>query len=253
MLKHKLLIALTLSLVITMTTAGCSALQGHGGMFTPAQKPEVGPTGKPVESKPNPPIMERFEAAPKELYDLEATAGVLFEGINKEKWEQAQKGLTNLQTIWEQTKPILGEKKGVKEANEAMEKLVRSIAGKEIKNSYENLIAFMAAISDVGKSFKLSPIADIIAVGNTARNVAFYVEDKNWSKSASKVKEMEGTWQQVKPSMEKVGILGELTKAHATVKQLKDAVNAENKGSAEEHLANLNESMGNIRLFYYGQ
>lgn len=246
-----MLVALTLA--ITITTAGCTALQGLGGMFAPAQKPEVGPTGKPVESKPNPPIMERFWSAPKELYDLEATAGVLFEGINKEKWDQAQAGLTNLQTTWEQAKPILGEKKGVNEANEAMAKLAKSISGKEIKGSYENLIAFMAAVSDIGKSFKLSPISDIIAVGNTARNVAFYVEDKNWSKSASKVKEMEGTWQQIKPSMEKIGILGELTKTHATVKQLKDAVNAENKASVQEHLANLNESMGRIRLFYYGQ
>jgi hypothetical protein len=111
----------------------------------------------------------------------------------------------------------------------------------------------MGSISDIGKSFKLSPIADIVAVGNAARNVSFYSDDKNWGKAASKVKELQGTWQQVKPSMEQVGILGELTKTHADIKQLTDAVNAENKASVIENLAKLNESMGQIRQFYYGR
>lgn len=251
--NSKLCNILLLSLFITLMTTGCVNLFGVGNSFNSPQKSEVGPTGKPVESKPNPPILERFLSPPIQLYDLEATAGVLFEGINNEKWDQAHQGLTNLQTIWEQSKPLLGEKKGVKEANVAMEKLTKSVVAKEVTASYENLTSFMSAISDIGKSFKLSPIADIIAVGNSARNVAFYVEDKNWSKSAVKVKEMEGVWQQVKPSMEQVGILSELTKTHTSVKQLKDAVNAENKGAVEEHLANLNESMGLIRIFYYGR
>ncbi|MCP6755941.1 hypothetical protein NL533_30430, partial [Klebsiella pneumoniae] len=73
-----------------------------------------------MDSKPNPPFIERFYSAPTELYDLEATAGVVFEGINKADWAQAQAGLNNLQTVWEQAKAAVGDKKGVKEADEAI-------------------------------------------------------------------------------------------------------------------------------------
>lgn len=243
----------TLMVAATLLLTGCAALGNLGGMFSPAPKPEVGPTGKPVETKPNPPLLERFWSAPGQLYELEAIAGSTFEGINKEKWSQALAGLANLQDAWQQTKPLIGEKKGVKEADEAIEKLSKAINEKKTTEAYESLNKFMGSIGDIGKSYKLSPIADIISVGNSARNVSFYVEGKNWSKAASKVKELEGTWGQVKPSMEQFGILGEMTKTHSTVKQLKDAVNAENKGAVEEHLANLNESMGRIRLFYYGR
>lgn len=245
MLHRKFLSAITIILASSLIS-GCAA-------FTPAPKPEVGPTGKPVESKPNPPVMERFQSPPTQLYDLEATAGVIFEGFTTEKWDQAHKGLTTLQTTWQQAKPLLGEKKGVKEADEALDKLNEAIAAKELTSSYENLGKFMGSISDIGKSFKLSPLADIVAVGNAARNVGFYVDDKDWSKAASKVKELQGTWQQVKPSMEQVGILGELTKTHSDIKQLKDAVSAENKASVKENLAKINESMGQIRQFYYGR
>lgn len=232
--------------ILAMLLCGC-------GLMQPAQKPEVGPTGKPVESKPNPPLTERFMAAPIELYNLEATAGVLFEGINKENWSQSESGLTNLQNIWQQAKPIIGDKKGVKEADQALEKLTSSIAAKEVTQSYENLIKFMGSISDIGKSYKLSPLADLIGIGNAARNVGFYVEDKNWVKAASKVKEFEGVWNSSKPGLEQVGILGEVTRTSGLVKQLKDAVNAENKGAVEEHLANINESLGRIRQFYQGR
>jgi len=245
LLHRKFLSAITIILASSLIS-GCAA-------FTPAPKPEVGPTGKPVEAKPNPPILERFQSPPTQLYDLEATAGVIFEGFTTEKWDQAQKGLATLQANWQQAKPLLGEKKGVREADEALDKLNEAIAARELTNSYENLGKFMGSISDIGKSFKLSPLADIVAVGNAARNVGFYVDDKDWSKAAAKVKELQGTWQQVKPSMEQVGILGELTKTHADIKQLKDAVSAENKASVKENLAKINESMGQIRQFYYGR
>ncbi len=223
------------------------------GMLNPVKKPEIGPAGQPTESKPNPPFLQRFASPPTQLYDLEAMAGVVFEGLNKENWAQAQTGITNIQLTWEQAKPLVGEKKGVKEADEALNKLSASIADKKITNSYENLIKFMASISDIAKSYKLSPLSDIITVGNSLRNVSFYVEDKNWSKAASKVKELEGTWNQVKPAMEQIGILDQITITHSNVNQMKDAVNAENKGAFEENLANLNESLGKIREFFYGR
>jgi len=233
-------------MILSLILSGC-------GMLTPIKKPEIGPAGKPTESVPNPPLTQRFWSPPGELYDLEATAGVIFEGINKENWMQAQEGLKNLQLLWQQSKPLIGEKKGVKEADEALEKLTMSVSEKKITNSYENLNKFMGSIGDIAKSYKLSPLSDIIAVGNATRNVSFYVEDKNWSKAASKIKELEGTWEQVKPSMEQIGILSEVTITHSNVKQMKDAVNAENKGAFDEILAKINDSMGRIREFFRGR
>ncbi|SMC58254.1 DUF4363 family protein [Sporomusa malonica] len=233
--------------ILSFSLSGCGLLAG------PAPKPDIGPAGKPVDSKPNPPFIERFYSAPTELYDLEATAGVVFEGINKEDWAQAQAGLNNLQTLWEQAKAAVGDKKGVKEADEAMGKLKTAINGQKITDSYESLIKFMGSVSDIGKSYKLSPVADIISVSNAIRNVSFYVEDKDWKKAAAKVKELQGTWEQVKPSMEQIGILGEITKVHSTVNQMKDSVNAENKGSFMEQQANINESMGRVREFFRGK
>lgn len=232
-------------LVLAVLFSGCNMLE-------PAKKPEIGPAGKPPESKDNPPVTQRFWSPPSQLYDLEATAGVIFEGLTKDIWPQAQTGLANLQTIWEQAKPLVGEKKGVKEADEALSKLSGSIADRKLTNSYENLNQFMSSVSDVAKSYKLSPLSDIISVGNSVRNVSFYVEDKDWGKAAAKVKELENTWNQVKPAMEQIGILDQLTIAHSNVTQIKDAVNAENQGAFEENLANLNESLGRIRDFFHG-
>lgn len=223
------------------------------GFMQPAKKPEGGPAGAPPEAKPNPPVAQRFEAAPVQLYDLEAIAGTVFDGLNKEDWSKARAGLANLQSVWQQAKEAAGEKKGVKEADAAIIKLAGSVSEQKITASHENLNKFMASVADIGKSYKLSPIADIITVGNAVRNVSFYVEDKNWSKAASKVKALEDTWNQVKPSMEQFGILGEVTATHSHVKQIKDAVNAENKGGVEEQVAGLNESMGKIREYYRGK
>lgn len=244
-LPFKIGIISLLSLLLLLN--GCGALSG------PAPKPEIGPAGKPVETKPNPPFMERFFSAPAELYDLEATAGVVFEGINKEEWPQAQAGVVNLQSLWQQAKAAVGDKKGVKEADAAMEKLTTAINDKKITEAYESLNKFMGSVGDVGKSYKLSPIADIIAVSNGIRNVSFFVEDKNWGKAATKIKELQGTWEKVKPGMEKLGVLGEITRTHAIVNQMKDAVNAENKGAFQEQQANINESMGRIREFFRGK
>lgn len=231
--------------LLTVLMCGC-------GLMSPAKKPDIGPAGKPVESKPNAPLAERFVAPPASLYDLEAIAGNIFEGVNKENWQQAEAGFSNLQIVWTNTKPQIGERKGVKEADKALQDLSTSIAGKKVTASYENLNKFMGSIGDIAKSNKLSPLSDLIAVGNGVRNVSFYVEDKNWSKAASKVKELEGTWGRAKPSLEQVGILADVTRTHSLITQMKDAVNAENKGAVDEHTANLNESMGYIRNFYYG-
>ncbi len=247
LLRHcKTFAALAAAALFAAVLAGC-------GLMGPAKKPEIGPAGKPGDAKPNPPVMERFVSAPALLYDLEAIAGTVFEGINKENWQQAEAGLYNLQATWQQTKEAVGDKKGVKDADEAAGKLATSVMDKKITASYENLNKFMGGVSDIGKSYKLSPVADLIAVGNAVRSVSFYVADKNWSKAASKVKGLEDTWNNAKPTMEQLGVFGPVTTTHAHVKQLKDAVNAENQGAAEEQVTSLNESLGKIREYYRGK
>ncbi len=247
MRQYRKIAVVTAALLLAATAlTGC-------GLAGPAQKPDIGPAGKPGDAKPNPPVMERFTSAPALLYDLEAIAGTVFEGVNKENWQQAEAGLYNLQAVWQETKATVGEKKGVKDADEAVGKLAASVTDKKITASYENLNKFMGGVSDIGKAYKLSPVADLIAVGNAVRSVSFYVADKNWSKAASKVKGLEDTWNNAKPTMEQLGVLGQVTITHAHVKQLKDAVNAENQGSAEEQVTSLNESLGKIRDYYRGK
>jgi hypothetical protein len=223
------------------------------GCASPLKKPDIGPTGRPAESKPNPPILERFHSAPDQLYDLEAIAGATFEGINKENWPKAEEGLNNLRNTWEESKKLVGDKKGVNEADEALTKLSTNIESQQATAAYLSLNHFMSSVSDIGKSYKLSPLSDIVTISNSLRDVSFYVEDNNWLKASAKAKELDDTWSQAKPALEQFGILSEVTKTHAAVKQLRDAVGAENKGKASEQLTNLNSSMGTIRDYYRGK
>lgn len=242
------LIPLGIGIIISVSLllSGCN-------MFTPLKKPEIGPAGTPVQTKANPPFTQRFISPPGKLYDLEATAGVIFEGIIKNNWQQAETGLRTLETLWSQTKALIGDKKGVNAGSEALEKLTAAIANKNSLDSYESLNKFMASISDIGKSYKLSPLSDIIVVGNSIRNVNYYVENNDWPKAIAKMKELDSTWGQAKPSLESVGIFSKITTTHSIVKQMKDAVDAGNKGSVEEHIAYINESMGYIREYYRGK
>lgn len=236
-----LVISTALSLLVFL---GCSL---H------TKSPDVGPAGKPAEAKGNPPFFNRLRAAPTQLYDLEAIAGSTFEGINKENWEQAEAGLFQLQSVWQETKQQVGDMKGVGEGDKALAKLSETITARQITSSYESLNQFMGAISDLGKNYKLSPVSDIIAVGSTIRNVAFYLEGKNWLKASAKAKEMSDSWNRVKPAMEQFGIMGEVTKTHSYINQLRDAVAAENKGAATDRIEDLNKSMGRIREYYRGK
>lgn len=222
--KNKFLI--TIGFIIT-----CLYLSGCG-MFSPAPKPDIGPAGKPVESKPNPPVTERFQSPPPEIYDLEALAGAVFEGINKQNWQEANGNFAQMQATWQVVKAAVGEKKGVKEGDEAIQKLSTALSGSTSLEAYENLNKFMGSVSDIGKSYKLSPIAGIISIGNSIRSVSFYVEAKDWPKASSKVKELESTWQHAKPALEEPGVLGESTKIHSRVNQLKSSVTAETKARA---------------------
>lgn len=230
-----------------------SLLLNGCGMLNSAKKPEIGPAGAPMDAKTNPPFTQRFISPPGELYDLEAIAGLIFESIVKSNWSQAETSLNTLGNSWSQAKNLIGDKKGVTDANEALEKLALTIRSKKSLDSYENLTKFMASIGDIGKSYKLSPLSDIISVGNSIRTVSFYVANNDWRRAAAKMKELDSTWSQAKPSMESVGIFAKITTTHSIIKQMKDAIDAENKGSVEEKIANINESMGYIREFYYNK
>lgn len=233
-------------LLIIMTiacTTGC-------GIFQAQKKPEIGPTGSGEEAKANPPFWQRFDKPPLQLYDLEELSGTLFESICHNNWNAAVEQMTALRKAWEEAKPQVGDKKGVKAADEALQKVSTAVSNNNTLDSYETLNQFLAAISDVGKSYKLSSLSDILLIGNSARNVGYYVTTKDWTKALTKVNELDGTWAQVKPSMEQFGILSEVTKTHGTIKTLKDSVTSENQGAAENQLKLLNESLGNIREFY---
>jgi hypothetical protein len=232
-----------LLIFITLLTTGC-------GIFQAQKKPELGPTGSGEEAKANPPFWERFDKPPSQLYDLEELSGTLFESISHRNWDGALEQTTALRKTWEESKSQIGDKKGVKEADEALQKVSAAISNNNTLDSYETLNQFLAAVSDIGKSYKLSALSDILLIGNSVRNVGYYVAEKDWTKANTKVNELEGTWLQVKPSMEQLGILSEVTKAHGTIKSLKDSVTSENQGAAENQLKLLNESLGNIRDFY---
>lgn len=232
--------------VLILATIGCS-------MMEPAKKPEPGPVGTTNVTNTNPPLLQRFESPPSELYDIETIAGTVFEGIIKENWPTAEAGYNNLAVLWQQTKALTGDKKGVKEADESLASLANSIKNRQSVSSYEDLNKFAASISDIGKSYKLSPLSDIIVIDNTIRNVSFYVEQKDWKKSTVKAKELNDTWNSLKPSLEQMGILSEVTKAHSLINQIKGSVNAEDKGAYLEQSNKLNESMGHIRDFFRGK
>lgn len=245
-MKNKRL-PLILMTAISMAVIGCSLAE-------PTKKPETGPIGTTLVSHTNPPLLQRFESPPVELYDIETIAGTVFEGIAKEKWPDAESALSNLSTLWQQTKTLIGDKKGVKEADEALSNLSNSMKAENADDAYQDLNKFMSNVSDVGKSYKLSPISDIITIDNAIRNLNYYVAtNKDWKKSAAKSKELNATWSALKPTLEQVGILSEITKAHSLVNQIKDSVDAENKGTFTEQIAKLNESIGHIRDFFRGK
>jgi hypothetical protein len=235
--------AVLLALGMMIFPLGCT-------LFQPQLKPEIGPTGSGEEAKSNPPFFQQFDQPPAKLYDLETLSGTLFESLRNKNWEQAANQLQSLRQTWEESKLQVGDKKGLKEANEAIQKLADAVEKQKLPGAYEALNQFLVGVSDIAKSYKLSPLTDILLVGNAARNVSYYVHDKDWSKAAAKVKELEGTWEQAKPSMEQIGILSEITKAHGTIKSLRDAVTSENQGASEGQLKILNESLGAIREFY---
>lgn len=241
-------IGLIVVLIFSLAALGC-------GLAAPAQKPEppTGPAGKGSDTKHILPLIEQLKAPPAQLYDLEQTAGSLFEGLNKGNWPQAEAALTALQHLWSQARPQVEGKKGIADADKAMVQLAEAVAGKKSIAAYENLNKFIGGINTIGKSYKLSPLADLLLISNAVRDASFYIEDRNWLKASAKARQLDDTWKEAKPVLEQAGILGEVIRTHLNIAKLRDAVAAENKAACDEILQEINLGLATIRDFYRGQ
>ncbi|MBP2649796.1 MAG: hypothetical protein H6Q74_621 [Firmicutes bacterium] len=239
--RYKFIYPLVLLTAFSVLFTGC-------GFNT--QAADTGPIGRITKIKPPTNLNSLVTPAPQSLFDLETIAGTTFEAINKANWSQASEGLIQLQWVWQQIKPLINDPENQKSADEALTKLGSAINEQQVTTSCEGLNRFMSSISDISKAYKLSPLSDIIVVDNAVRDASFYIENKDWSKASSKMKQLENTWKQVKPGLEKIGILGQTAKIHSYVNQLKDAVTAENQSSAIEKLGDINAGMAQIRAYY---
>lgn len=234
---------LILLVALTLAVTSC-------GITPPIKTPINGPLGKSTENKPSLSWLQHLSSPPTGIYDLEQIAGLLFSAINSENWEEAQNYFNFLNEAWQKTKPNILDKKSVDETSQIISLLNLSVQQKRLNLSHNNLNKFMHKINEMARSYYLSPSADIIGINIVLRNVAFALAERDWKQSALKAKELENTWQQMKPSIEQLGIIGEITTTHALIKQLKDAVSAENEIVAKGHLSKINQSMGRIRNFY---
>lgn len=231
------------SFLIVLLISGCS-------LGSADKKPEIGPTGLGSLTLPNPPFLQRFQSPPATLYDLDALAGQLYEASNQNNSQQEMQLVTEMTNLWTETEPQVGEKKGVSEAKTALKKLQESVPAASLGTKVDNLNQFMGKISEIGQSYKLSPLADLISTSNNVRILAYYVGEKDWSKASAKVQQLEGNWEQIKPGLEKFGVLSEITATHGTIKSLRDSVSAEDKDGSEGKIKQLNDHLGKIRDYY---
>lgn len=218
--------------------------------LSPAKKPEVGPAGYSETVDSPSPFWQKFEKPPLAMYDLDTIAGALFENLKQHRWDEVNNQLTLLQQTWLDIRQAIGNSKGTQETDEALEKLTAAVTERNTTKTHEALNGFIAGAGETAKAFKLSPLTDLLLIGNAVRDVNFYVLDKDWSKAAAKALGLESTWEQNKPSLEQIGILSEITEAHSSIKAIRDAVSAENEGSATGLIKKLNKNLANIREFY---
>lgn len=225
--------------LLILLLSGCSWLE-------PAKKPDTGPAGQP-EVKSNPPMTQRFKSPLKQFYQLDETAGVMFEAIQSNNWQQAQAELLKLQSTWQQIQPQIGDLDNADEATTKLTALADAVKQQDNTNAQKQLNGAMSSISDICLNYKLSPLSDLILLGNYLRNVSFAVMLTDWPDATTKVTELDRFWGQIKPSIENPGILNEVTRSHAYIKQLTDAVEAKNQESAQSHIKHLNRTLGAIR------
>ena len=238
---------------ISLASITLFSISACGLLSSPAPKlEESGPAGQ-IPPKQESPFLAKLQSPPKEIYELEKSAGLLFEAVRKQDWLQAQQNFFRMRTAWQDAKPILVSQDGMEEATSSLEKLSQSLSAGKIPEACQNLHNFMAGIAKISQNYQLSPSSDIINIGNALREVSFYVGSEDWGKAEVKLKALESVWGQSKPALEKVGVLAQLTKTHSLLTQIKDAINAENKEAFLERAADMNSSLGQIRDFYEGK
>lgn len=127
----------------------------------------------PSENRPNPPFWQIFQAPPAELYDLETIAGQVFQAFTAADWQKLNIEANNLKEAWDTARPLAGNKLGVSEADKELKELLINIREqKTAATTLKSLNKFMKSVSLIGKSYKLSPLSDLAALGSTLRAVA---------------------------------------------------------------------------------
>lgn len=232
-------------ILIMLLTTGCAA-------FPDSFKQTIsGPTGEISDIKPR---SIYHEHPPREFYDLEKSSGMIFQFIQTEKWPDAEAEFQQLKTTWLTLSKSLVDNNTLTASPESkISALSNSIQERKVTQSLENINQFMGSISDISKTYKISPVTDIIMLGNSLRNISAYASIKDWSNLEKKTKELENMWHDAKPGVEQVGIISESTKIHASINRLKDAIDSENIAQVTEEIHKINESLAKIRIFYYGK
>lgn len=211
----------TFSLFIIVMNCSACTLNGF-----PAKKPDIGPIGTSNQKAASLPLAERFFSSPSQMYDMEISSGALFENLMKEDWGKSEQIVMGLQEIMRKNNSLKENEK--EKINVTLNQLNNLLLENKKSEAYEKLTNLSKNIIDITKPYSLSPLADLITINASVRNTTYYVETKQWKVAATKAKELESLWKQAKPSLEQPGILGEVTKIHSTIAQLKESIDAEN-------------------------
>lgn len=237
-MKRYLIPVFILSLGISLSLAGCSAIEPINDLSNVVE-----------ENAPNtaPDTAAWTANAPTRLYDIEGLAGNIFEGILSRNWNDATANLSQLITAWTDVKSVIENPTAILQSEEVLSLLISAVQARNPDLSQTELNDFMYKISDISKGYKLSPLSDIIAINNAGRDLRYAVENKNWVTAAAKAKELQNTWGRAKSNLEQFGILGDITETHSSIEQMKNSVEEENRTTFLERFQKFNEGMSHIR------
>lgn len=234
-------------LYIALLLAGCNLAP----VSEPFAEMAPGPLGTPAKPPVLLPLTERLGSAPQGLYQLEQQYGQLFAAINYEDWASAQELSAQLPSLWQSVEPLLQHQTELADKNKrSITQLQAAVLQQSRTDCHTALTEASLSLRELGEAYKRSPFTDIAAVDQATREVAFYLAEQDWKKAGVKAHELEITWKQVKNSMESLGILQEVIKAHAAITQLSDAVSIEDMDLAKKELEKVNTSLARIHHFY---
>jgi hypothetical protein len=209
-------------------------LSGYGFLSYPYPKMETDEQGAPKNRAHS----EMFLSAPNEIYDIDNSAGQLYETISRREWADSRQYFGELKEIWKNVNERFSEGGTTRDRGDArLNKLSESITAGDAYSSHENLNSFMRIVSKTSENYKLSPVSDIISVGVVLRDAGFYTQEENWDKAAAVSEELDHVWNQSKPTLEHMGVLREVTKLHSIMNKIKDEMETENKDAALDHIS----------------